>query len=275
VQPHHTDQRERVGRVLNPAQPVPLLRYEYDRGSSYEIDTGIAIALSALVPEAELHHPDHRFFQLVHLITEYAWVGIHHEICRVAAALEAGDAGLAGRLLNRCAGLADAPVRMVRLFEETLPQASMLAMREKFPPKTTGLDSPGMRNLRRASRAVWAAFQSAVDDAGTSLPQLTAIINRPASRDTPDVAHLALLSGVMSGLQRLDAKVLEWKQVHITTVWMLIGGHPAATDEADIPTSLRGRSVSYLERLAVVPLFPVLWRHTTAMFHAGLAEEAQ
>jgi tryptophan 2,3-dioxygenase len=60
------------GRVLNPSQPNPRLRYEWDRGSDYELDTRLPAALAALVPEEELLHPDHRLFQIAHLITPCA-----------------------------------------------------------------------------------------------------------------------------------------------------------------------------------------------------------
>jgi tryptophan 2,3-dioxygenase len=254
-------------KVLNPSQPVALLRYEYDRGSNYEDDTRVITALSALVPEEELHHPDHRFFQLVHLITEYAWVGIHHELCRVSAAFDADDPARAVTLLRRCAGLADLPIRAARLFEEHLSQDSMLAMRDNFPPETTGLDSPGMRNLRRAARAVWSAFEAATGRAATTLNDLTAVVGRPGLAS----GHDALLAEAMNGLQRFDAKVVEWKQVHITMVWMLIGGHPQAATDLDTPTSLRGRPISDLERLSTTLLFPRLWRHSTQMFLRGPA----
>ncbi|MGI8334800.1 hypothetical protein ACRYCC_33020 [Actinomadura scrupuli] len=265
------ERRQRAGRVLNPAQPVSLLRFEYDRGNDYENDTGVVAAISALVPEAELVHPDHRFFQLVHLITEYAWVGIHHELCRVTAALGDGDIGTADRLLHRCVEIADLPIRSVRLFEETLPQASMLAMRENLSPTATGLDSPGLRNLRRAARAVWAAFESAIADADTTLTQLTAYTDAPVAPEAPHYARITLLTGVMNNLHRFDAKILEWKHVHLAVVWMLLGGHPAATADVEMPTSLRGRPVSDLERLAVKPLFPRLWKHSTDVYHRGLA----
>ncbi len=266
MQAAERERRQPTARILNPDQTLPLLRFEYDRGSDYEHDTGVVAAIDALVPEPELLHPDHRFFQIVHLTTEYAWVGIHHDLCRVVEALNADDAGTASRLLQRCAGLAEVTIRAVRLFEETLPQASLLAMREKFSPKASGLDSPGLRNLRRSARAVWAAFEAALTDAGATLAQLTEQANAPVIPGLPHTARIALLSGVMNDLHRFDAKVLEWKQVHLAVVWMLLGGHPAATAADEMPTSLRGRPVSDLERLTAAPLFPQLWRHSSHMY---------
>jgi len=75
-------------KTLNPSQQNPRLRYEYDRGSGYEAELRLTQALSALVPTDDLIHPDHRLFQVSHLITEYAWVAIHHTLCDLEAALE-------------------------------------------------------------------------------------------------------------------------------------------------------------------------------------------
>src|ERR1700722_309453 len=77
-------------RTLNPAERNPRLRYEYDRGTGYENELHLTAALSALVPTDDLIHPDHRLFQISHLISEYAWVGIHHSMCDVEAALGNG-----------------------------------------------------------------------------------------------------------------------------------------------------------------------------------------
>ncbi|AEV87073.1 hypothetical protein ACWT_6056 [Actinoplanes sp. SE50] len=259
-------------RLLNPAQPDPLLRYEYDRGSNYEQDTRLTTALAALVPEAELHHPDHRFFQVLHLVTEYSWVAIHQVLCDLAAALDDDRPVPAARLLDRATGLGVLPVQAIRLLSDSLPQLSLLAMRAAFPPNTTGLDSPGARNLRRASRAVWTAFEGALARAGLDLDALSAAAE---PRYTGDTGPL-LLADVMIGLHRFDARILEWKQVHLNMVWLLLGGQPQAeTDpgDADKPSSLRGRSISDLERMAASPMFPLLWQHSTTVFHRMTRED--
>ncbi|MFI7602461.1 hypothetical protein [Actinoplanes sp. NPDC049681] len=259
-------------RVLNPAQPDPLLRYEYDRGSNYEEDTRLTTALAALVPEGELHHPDHRFFQVMHLITEFSWVGIHHALCDVAGALDDDRPVQVSRLLDRATALAAVPVQAIRQLSESLPQLSLLAMRAAFPPNTTGLDSPGARNLRRACRAVWTAFEAAMARAGLTLDDLSAAAE---PRCTGAVAPL-LLADVMVGLHRFDARVLEWKQVHLNMVWTLLGGQPHADDgpgDDGKPNSLRGRSIGDLERMAASPMFPLLWQHSTTVFHRMTREE--
>ena len=97
--------------ILNPEEPDRLLRFEFDRGSNYEADTRLTEALSALIPESELFNADHRLFQVVHLVSEYMWCSMHHELRRVCLALDDDDFGLAARLLHRTVGLADVPVR--------------------------------------------------------------------------------------------------------------------------------------------------------------------
>jgi tryptophan 2,3-dioxygenase len=267
-----------AGRVLNPAEPNPLLRYEYDRGSNYELDTRLTTALSALVPEAELHHADHRFFQVLHLITEYAWVAVHHSLCDLARALRERNLVLAARHTDRCTGLAALPVTVMRQLIDSLPQLSLLSMRAMFPPNTTGLDSPGARNLRRAALAVWAEFEAVLDGAGVGLDTLVEAAE-PGFRHDQGTATLADL---MAGLYRFDARVLEWKQVHLHMVWMLLGGQPEVLADAepgdaaggaalDRPVSLRGRPITDLERMAARPMFPRLWQQSTAVFQRAVA----
>ncbi|MCX9192162.1 hypothetical protein C3Y87_12205 [Carbonactinospora thermoautotrophica] len=119
------------------------------------------------MPEAELRPSDHRFFQVVHLTTEYAWVAIHHTLCGVEEALREHNPVLA-----RCSALAAQPVGCVWLLLDSLPQLSLISMRVMFPPNTTGLDSPGTGNLRRACPAVWDAFEGVMARQGTDLDGL-------------------------------------------------------------------------------------------------------
>ena len=87
-------------QVLNPAETDPLLRYEFDRASNYEEDSRLTVALAALIPDDELINRDHRFFQIVHLITEYSWAAMHHEIRRAITAIDLDDYILAVDVLD-------------------------------------------------------------------------------------------------------------------------------------------------------------------------------
>jgi hypothetical protein len=267
--------------VLNPSEPNPLLRYEYDRGSNYEVDSQLTLVLDALVPEDELISPDHRFFQIVHLITELSWCSMHHEIRRAVAALDEDDLLFAAQLLDRAVGMAGTPVAMVRQMVRHLPQVNLLTMRAAFPPNTTGLDSPGARNLRRACIVLWQSFAAALERHGTGLAELTgsAALERPGERPEWTVRGLA---AVRDGLHRVDLAVQEWKQVHLRLVWSQLGGHPGADRhpagpdpagraEADLPTSLRGRPISDVERMAMRTLFPPLWQELDDAYRTATA----
>jgi tryptophan 2,3-dioxygenase len=142
---------------------------------------------------------------------------------------------------------------------DTLPQASFLRMRERFPVSPSGLDSPGTRNLRKAAMATWDAFEGVVAARGLTLIELA-----PATEsDHAGDRDVALIADVLTALGRLD-----WRQVHLTMVWKVLGGYPdlgagptgdLPESDGERPTSMRGRPIANLERLAVRPLFPKLW----------------
>jgi tryptophan 2,3-dioxygenase len=249
--------------VLNPDESDRLMRFEYDRGSNYEADTRVTAALSALIPAAELFNSDHRLFQVVHLVSEYMWCSMHHELRRVCLALDEDDFGLAARLLDRTVGLADVPVRCIRLLQDFLPQASFLRMRALLLSNASGLDSPGSRNLRRVCLAVWRSFEDALERHHVSNQDLIEESGREGGAAPGE--RLAALAAVQHELLALDSEVMEWNQRHLRLVRSHLGGHPAArTDDASPrgaePVSLRGESTSALERLAEHSLFPKLWQ---------------
>jgi hypothetical protein len=272
-------------RALNPQEKDRLLVYEYDRGSNYEEDTRLTTALSALLPEEQLTHPDQRLFQSVHLISEYAWAAMHHEMCRAVRLLDEGDFLLCAQVLERAAALGRIPVQALNTLVEFLPQTSLLAMRELFPPNTTGLDSPGARNLRRAAQSLWRAFRRALEDAGRTPEELIDAQGRTArpAEDDRSAVELAL---VRQGLMRLDAAVGDWKQLHLRLVWGQLGGHPqtveppapaparAAPQAGDrggggcpaLPTSLRGESTLTLHKMAERTFFPELWESVDTIY---------
>jgi tryptophan 2,3-dioxygenase len=268
VAPWEGEEGDRKVRTLNPSQSNPRLRYEFDRGSGYETEIRLTAALSALIPEDELLHSDHRFFQIVHLLTEYCWVAVHHGLCDLTGALAKGDPITASRHLVRCTDTAALTVECLRVMMNSLTQVSFLRMRQYLTGAASGLASPGSRNIRRAAHAVWAEFEAAVAAAGVTFADLV----EATGPDTSAAPATMQLADVMTGLQRLDSQVLEWKQVHINLVWQMLGGQPRAADEetdaGERPTSMRGKSISDLERLAVRPLFPKLWLQNTEVYRA-------
>ncbi|MER5658865.1 hypothetical protein ABT076_38395 [Streptomyces sp. NPDC002131] len=264
-------------RVMNPDESNRLFVYEYDRGSNYEQDTRLTTALSALLPEDTLVHPDQRLFQTVHLITEYAWCDMHFEMRRAAGLLRDRDYLLAAQLLERASALGEVAVQAVRVLLEFLPQESLLTMRETFPENTTGLDSPGARNLRRAATALWQETEAAVTREDLDLRQLVVSQGRSAAPDRADRApDLAL---VRQALLRLDGAVAAWKHHHLRLVWSQLGGHPeagtaAAEDTRDgLPKSLRGQSTSGVRAMAERSLFPRLWDSVDDTYRAFVPDE--
>jgi cyclopropane fatty-acyl-phospholipid synthase-like methyltransferase/tryptophan 2,3-dioxygenase len=217
-----------------------------------------------LIPENQLLNPDQRLFQTAHLITELAWCQMHFQLRRVIAELQNGEYVLAGRLLLRVAETGDLPVVATRVLLQALPQYGMLEMRSKFAANSSGLDSPGGRNLRVIAGAVWRAFEAAAEQEGIHLSRFAKNIARPLAQKplTPEEAGLTT---VYEGLHKVDSKVTEWRQVHMRLVWSQLGGHPG--DEGcpqretirELPMSLRGRPITDLERMAERPLFPKLW----------------
>jgi tryptophan 2,3-dioxygenase len=250
--------------MMNADAEDRLLTYEFDRGSNYEEDTRLTAALSALIPEVQLVHPDHRLFQTVHLITEYAWCEMHFEVRRAVALLEGREYLFAAEVLERAAAMGRLPVQALALLVTFLPQHSLLLMRDTFPQNTTGLDSPGARNLRRVARPLWRAMKVALAREGLDLERLIAVQGRSVS--TADAGREELeLSMVRQMLLRLDGVVAEWKQLHLRLIWTQLGGHPETREaSADpscpgLPKSLRGHSISAVERMAEKSLFPELW----------------
>ncbi|MFJ3306332.1 hypothetical protein ACIPSA_25075 [Streptomyces sp. NPDC086549] len=271
----------RARRTMNPGENNRLFAYEYDRGSNYEEDTRLTAALSALLPEDGLVHPDQRLFQTVHLITEYAWCEMHYEMRRAAAGLRGRDYLLAAQLLERAAAMGDVAVRSLQVLVDFLPQESLLRMRETFPENTTGLDSPGARNLRRAAVALWQETEAAVAREGGDVRGLIEAQGRgapPAREDrAPDLAL------VRQALLRLDGAVAAWKHHHLRLVWSQLGGHPetapadgpsAATDtREDLPKSLRGHSTAGVRAMAERSLFPRLWDSVDDTYRAFVPDE--
>ncbi len=257
---------------MNPSEPNPKLHYVYDRGSGYETEIHLTQALGALVPTDELVHPDHRLFQIAHLVTEYAWVAIHHTLCGITVALDNDEPVSALRLVKRARRLAAWPISSLRVLVDTLPQTSFLEMRGGFPEGSSGLDSPGARAVRKAAHVVWDAFENALADHDLTVSDLAPATGSQHSGPV----GTSLLAEVAMELHRFDSDMTEWKQVHLNMVWQLLGGHPGVTDEAegpssvaqDQPTSMRGRPLADLERLAVRPLFPRLWQQSTAMYRS-------
>ncbi|CAI8732587.1 MULTISPECIES: hypothetical protein [Bacillus] len=275
-------------KYMNPKENERSLRFEYARETVYEEDSGISKVLDVLIPEDELIDHDQRLFQIQHIKTELTWYTIHFEIRAVIEALRNEDYSRADSLMERIILLADAPYRALRVFVNTLTQSSLLRMRAKLPEGATGFDSPGMRNLKLVTKVLWKELVKALKEHGYT-PKSFAILRSDTERISILPDRLALLSHVYDGIQKFDVKLMEWKQLHLRMVWGHLGGASAHIEESielmdhhvrkskscpygntkdtdkneddfGIPTSLRGRPVTDLQRVTVAPFFPELWK---------------
>ena len=265
--------------MLNFGEPDPALHFYYDRGSSYESETRVTEALRALIPEEELVHPDQRFFQIVHVATEYFWYGMHYELRRIIRALDTSRYAEAAELLQRTTAMAEVPVALVKLMIQRLTQYSLLQMRRSLPEDATGFDSPGAGGLRRIAAAVWRAFEHALER--YDLTPATFALHRMEKTDAGEELDtpLAWLAQVYEELEHLDGAVMEWRQLHMHLAWGQVGGapHGEVPEGRKLerpPQSLRGRPVSDLERISVRPFFPELWGIPNVIFDAMTDEEA-
>ncbi|HEU4963501.1 MAG TPA: hypothetical protein VFV52_06505 [Bacilli bacterium] len=283
---------EQPKKYMNPDEQEHLLRFEYDRKSVYEEDSGTARMLDVLIPESELIDPDQRLFQVQHLQTEMAWYSIHFEIRRVITALREDDFATATHLLDRIILLSDAPYQSQRLMVNSLTQFSLLRMRAQLPQGATGFDSPGMRNLKLVAKALWTTLEQTLARYEHT-PVSLAMLRLETERIKPLPDRLALLAQVYDGIQQFDVKLMEWKQLHLRMVWGHLGGAFAHLEESralmehaatktgeggpqyGIPTSLRGRPVTDLQRITVSPLFPALWKVPDAVYHAMKTKQGQ
>lgn len=270
-------------RVTNPGELDARLHYEYGRGSAYENETSITRTLDALSPESTLVFHDQRMFQILHLSTELAWYNIHFELRQVIRLLGAQDFAEAQRLCERVVKLAEIPISALDTMISSMSQVSLLEFRAQLPPNATGIDSPGMINLRHISRLLWAAFEEALEVLGET-PVSLAVMRIKNQRLG---AQLAWPARLFDAIQQFDIKLMSWKQLHLRLVWTHLGGAiasmqsgkhdsmpvdgcpvehmPAAVTgeslpEGVMPTSLRGRPISALQKITVTPLFPKLWQ---------------
>jgi tryptophan 2,3-dioxygenase len=284
-------------RVANPGERDARLHYEYGRGSAYENETSITRTLDALSAESALVFHDQRMFQILHLSTELAWYNIHFELRQVIRLLAEQDFAEAQRLCERVVKMAEIPISALDIMISSMSQVSLLEFRSQLPPNATGIDSPGMINLRHISRLLWSSFEDALAVLGETPTSLAVMRIKNQRLD----AKLAWPARVFDAIQQFDIKLMSWKQLHLRLVWTHLGGaiasmqtgkndsmpvdgcpvdHLAAVNGANalnsangsqavhgeslpegvMPTSLRGRPISALQKITVTPLFPKLWQ---------------
>lgn len=212
-------------------------------GSDYErylrTDELLALQKSA----DEWVHRDELLFQTVHQSSElwlkHAWV----EAEEAARLVEARDLAAANRLLRR----SNAALKYVESFLEHLELMSPWEYQEirRVLGHGSGFDSPGFREIRRISPALYTAFEAVRKERRLSLIELYV-----HGRDHEELYRLAEL------LTEWDERVGLWRYRHFKVVSRIIGEDVVGT---------QGTPVELLAGLIKNKLFPELWRVRTEL----------
>ena len=269
----HRPKRSQL-KCFNPDEPNERLRFHYGGGSFYEEGTFVTRTLDVLSNESSLLCHDERMFQLLHLQTEIAWYNIHFELRAVIRQLKSGQFAEALGLLTRTVQISQLPLVALETMVSCMSQYSLLAFRAMLPDNATGIDSPGMINLRYVTPVLWAEYEQALE----RMSYTPASLALARARLIPLSNELTLQANIFDAIQQLDIKLMNWKQLHLRMVWMHLGGAVASmqtgiaeeggsnAEEAlelgtgTVPTSLRGRPISILQKMTTTPLFPKLWK---------------
>ena len=219
-------------------------------GSDYERYLRTDELLGLQKTADEWVHRDELLFQTVHQSSElwlkHAWI----EVEEATRLIEAGDLAGAIRLLRR----ACACVQYVEGFLEHLELMSPWEYQEvrRVLGHGSGFDSPGFREIRRVSPALYAAFDAVRRERGLSLLEVYT-----RGREHEDLYQLAEL------LTEWDERVGVWRFRHFKVVSRIIGEDVVGT---------QGTPVELLAGLIKVKMFPELWRVRTEL--TELAKES-
>jgi len=197
--------------------------------------------LSLQKTEDEWVHRDELLFQTVHQSSElwlkHAW----NEVEEATRLVQKRDLAGAQRLLRR----ASACIRYVIGFLEHLELMSPWEYQEirRVLGHGSGFDSPGFREIRRVSPALYAAFDEVRRERELSLVDLYV-----RGREHEDLYQLAEL------LIDWDEQVGVWRFRHVKMVGRVIGEDVVGT---------QGTPVELLAGLIKHKMFPELWRVRT------------
>jgi tryptophan 2,3-dioxygenase len=212
-------------------------------GSDYEryLRTDELLALQKTADEWV--HRDELLFQTVHQSSElwlkHAWV----EAEEATRLVGAGDLAAANRLLRR----GTAALQYVEGFLQHLELMSPWEYQEvrRVLGHGSGFDSPGFREIRRVSPALYAAFEGVRKERGLSLLEVYT-----RGREHEELYQLAEL------LTEWDERVGLWRYRHFKVVARIIGEDVVGT---------QGTPVELLAGLIKNKLFPELWTVRTQL----------
>jgi tryptophan 2,3-dioxygenase len=219
-------------------------------GSDYERYLRTDELLALQKGEDEWVHRDELLFQTVHQSSElwlkHAWV----EAEEATRLVEARDLAAANRLLRR----STAALKYVEGFLEHLEQMSPWEYQDvrRVLGHGSGFDSPGFREIRRISPALYAAFEAVREEKGLSLLEVYT-----RGREHEELYQLAEL------LTEWDERVGLWRYRHFKVVSRIIGEDVVGT---------QGTPVELLAGLIKNKMFPELWRVRTEL--TELAKES-
>jgi tryptophan 2,3-dioxygenase len=228
---------------------APILSGE--GASDYERYLRTDELLSLQKTDAEWVHRDELLFQTVHQSSElwlkHAW----NEVEEATRLIEARDLAGAQRLLRR----ANACIRYVIGFLEHLEMMSPWEYQEirRVLGHGSGFDSPGFREIRRVSPALYGSFDALRRERGVSLLEVYT-----RGREDEDLYQLAEL------LIDWDEQVGIWRFRHVKMVGRVIGEDVVGT---------QGTPVELLAGLIKHKMFPELWRVRTEL--TDLAKESE
>jgi tryptophan 2,3-dioxygenase len=207
--------------------------------------------LSLQKTDAEWVHRDELLFQTVHQSSElwlkHAW----NEVEEATRLIEARDLAAAQRLLGR----ANASIRYVIGFLEHLERMSPWEYQEirRVLGHGSGFDSPGFREIRRVSPALYGAFDALRRERGVSLIEVYT-----RGREDEELYQLAEL------LIDWDEQIGIWRFRHVKMVGRVIGEDVVGT---------QGTPVELLAGLIKHKMFPELWLVRTQL--TELAKESE
>jgi tryptophan 2,3-dioxygenase len=207
--------------------------------------------LSLQKTDAEWVHRDELLFQTVHQSSElwlkHAW----NEVEEATRLIEARDLAAAQRLLGR----ANASIRYVIGFLEHLERMSPWEYQEirRVLGHGSGFDSPGFREIRRVSPALYGAFDALRRERGVSLLEVYT-----RGREDEELYQLAEL------LIDWDEQIGIWRFRHVKMVGRVIGEDVVGT---------QGTPVELLAGLIKHKMFPELWLVRTQL--TELAKESE
>jgi tryptophan 2,3-dioxygenase len=212
-------------------------------GSDYERYLRTDELLSLQKGPNDWVHRDELLFQTVHQSSELWLKHAAVEAEEASRLVEARDLAAANRLLRR----STAALRYVEGFLEHLELMSPWEYQEvrRVLGHGSGFDSPGFREIRRISPALYAAFEGVRKERGLSLVELYV-----RGREHEELYQLAEL------LTEWDERVGLWRYRHFRVVSRIIGEDVVGT---------QGTPVELLAGLIKNKMFPELWRVRTEL----------